>query len=273
MRWVLLIALVGCERSGNWVCECGYPNDSDTADTAIASGSPTGSPTGTPTAGFTPTTYTVSYAWFGVQGGVPTSLDDIDLFGTPIQTPIQLAVRLGDDTAPLGPTPDNHCDVVLTTYDPQPRPPWEGSANAWFAVELPADAAISDANCDTLDLAADWSDPASRVGAHHWGVAVTALDQADLDALGGTTASTLAPAWIGGRWWSDAEPGAVAGGVVQGPGVATGNQVDGNGVILRDGNHDLLALDAGDVPVAGGVVDGYYVVTPIASWRGIPPGF
>lgn len=269
MRFALPIALMGCGAppdSAGWV-DSGAGATGSPATGSPATGSPGGTPTGATTAGFTPTHYTVAYAWFGVRGGLPDALDDVDLFGTPIATPIQLAVRLGDDSALDGPTPDNHCDVVLTTYDPQPRASWEGAEGAWFAVELPGDAAISDANCDTLERSTGWSDPAGLVGAHRWGVAVTDLAAADLDALGGTTASTFAPAWVGGRWWTDAEPGGA-----RGPGVATANRIEA-GWIARDADHDLLPLDAATVRSAGGVTDGFYVVTPLNAWRPLPAGF
>lgn len=272
-RLLLVLALAGCggasdSDSGPATTGSltGTPQ-SGTTSTGPTSGSPTGTPSGTGgTTGWQPTQYRVAYGWFGVRADQATTVGDVDLFGTPIEWPLQLAVRLADDTIDGGLTPDNHCDVVLTTTTPQPPAAWTADAG-WFAVEFPADAAVSDSNCD-FPLVADWSDPGARIAAHRWGLAVRALDPADLTAWGGYgTDDPLQGKLLGASWWVDAVPGPVGGGVANTPGIALGNAIDANGELLRTPDRDKLPMDADTIEAPGGVIDGFYELTPLSPWR------
>lgn len=279
IRWLPLLALIACGKgeSGDSGTPAGTSpgTSSGTAGgtpSGVTTGTVTGATTGTPTtSGWRPTRYAVSYGRFAVQSGQATAATDVDLFGTPIDTPMQLAVRLADDTIDtVGLTPDNHCDVVFTSYEVVDPATWEGDTDAWFAFEMPATALVSEEDCLTISLAADWASPRDRVAAHRWGMTLEASQQADVDALlgGGTTGTYTLDRILGSSWWTSAVSGPVGGGTEVDVGVAFADEIDANGQIVRDAYHDTAVIEAIAVPDVGtGVVDAFYRVTPLGAWR------
>lgn len=213
--------------------------------------------TGTSATGWTPTVYRVNSSAFGIRSGQVVPLDDEDYFGTPVVQQIEVRIRMGDDTIVTGPTPDNHCDVVLTWVDAAIAP-LPSTQDAYLSFEMPPNALTSAAQCDLMDPAAPFNDLGALVAGHTWGFSVRELSPLDTAAVYGTPEDNA----LGGSWFMDGGPEAS-------PGLTLAYQVSAEGKVVRDANWDRVPMSATSAWSGIAIQDGLFLGVTLSEWSPI----
>lgn len=238
----------------------------DTGDRSIPSTTPP-LDTGTGATGWKPTVYRVNSSAFGIRGGQVVPLNDEDYFGTPVMQQIEMRIRLGDDTIVSGPTPNNHCDVVLTWVE-EAIAPIASSTGAYLSFEMPPGALSSAAQCDLLHPAPPFDDLNGLIAGYTWGFSVRALSPLDTAAVYGTPEDNA----LGGSWFMDGGPEAS-------PGLTLAYQVTAEGTVVRDANWDRVPMSATSAWSGTAIQDGLFLGVTLSEWSPladllgpVPPG-